>query len=145
VTGLDYAGPLFCIDLPSKKLYILLFTCAVVRAVHLELTDSLSLSDCMLAIRRFAARRGLPSVFYSDNAKTFVSAARQLQQEYGPLSPHWKFIVPRSPWWGGWWECLIRSVKSALRKTIGVKCLSKIELETTIQEIEACVNSRPLT
>jgi len=145
VTGLDYAGPLFCIDLPSKKLYILLFTCAVVRAVHLELTDSLSLSDCMLAIRRFAARRGLPSVFYSDNAKTFVSAARQLQQEYGPLSPQWKFIVPRSPWWGGWWERLIRSVKSALRKTIGVKCLSKIELETTIQEIEACVNSRPLT
>nr|XP_027223344.1 uncharacterized protein LOC113815479 [Penaeus vannamei] len=45
----------------------------------------------------------------------------------------------------GWWERLIRSVKSALRKTIGVKCLSKIELETTIQEIEACVNSRPLT
>jgi len=145
VTGLDYAGPLFCIDLPSKKLYILLFTCAVVRAVHLELTDSLSLSDCMLAIRRFAARRGLPSVFYSDNAKTFVSAARQLQQEYGPLSPQWKFIVPCSPWRGGWWERLIRSVKSALRKTIGVKCLSKIELETTIQEIEACVNSRPLT
>ena len=42
VTGLDYAGPLFCIDLPSKKLYILIFTCAVVRSVHLELTDSLS-------------------------------------------------------------------------------------------------------
>ncbi|XP_037778187.1 uncharacterized protein LOC119574962 [Penaeus monodon] len=145
VTGLDYAGPLFCIDLPSKKLYILLFTCAVIRAVHLELTDSLSLSDCMLALRRFAARRGIPSVFYSDNAKTFVGAARQLQQEYGPLSPQWKFIVPRSPWWGGWWERLIRSVKSALRKTIGVRCLSRIELETTLHEVEVCVNSRPLT
>jgi len=144
VTGLDYAGPLFCIDLLSKKLYILLFTCAVIRAVHLELTDSLSLSDCMLALRRFAARRGIPSVFYSDNAKTFVGAARQLQQEYGPLSPQWKVVVPRSPWWGVWREHLIRPVKSAVRKTVGVKCLSRIEFETTLQEVEAGVNSKPL-
>ncbi|XP_066956301.1 uncharacterized protein [Macrobrachium rosenbergii] len=59
VTGLDFAGPLFCVDFPSKKLYILLFTCAVVRAVHLELTESLSVTDCNLAIRRF-----LPDVVY---------------------------------------------------------------------------------
>ena len=145
VTGLDYAGPLFCLDFPSKKLYILLFTCAVVRSVHLELTDSLNLSDCILAIRRFVARRGLPSVFYSDNAKTFVGVSHLLQQHHGPLAPQWKFIVPRAPWWGGWWERLVRSVKSALRKTVGVRCLSRSELETTLQEIEACVNSRPLT
>lgn len=36
---------------------------------------------------------------------------------------------------------MIRSVKSTLRKTIG---LSKIELETTLQEVEAGVNSKPL-
>ena len=52
VVGLDYAGPLFCCDRPNRKLYILLFTCAVVRAIHLELTDSLSLPDFMLAFRR---------------------------------------------------------------------------------------------
>ena len=145
VTGLDYAGPLFCADAPSKKLYILLFTCAVVRSVHLELTDSLSLPDCILAIRRFIARRGIPSIFYSDNAKTFVSASHLLQQHYGPQAPQWKFIVPRAPWWGGWWERLVRSVKSALRKSLGVKCLSKSELETNLFEVEACINSRPLT
>ena len=145
VTGLDYAGPLFCVDLPSKKLYILLFTCAVIRSVHLELTDSLAMPECILAIRRFAARRGLPSVFYSDNAKTFVGVSHLLQQHYGPLAPQWKFIVPRAPWWGGWWERLVRSVKSALRKTLGKKCLSRCELETTLHEVEACVNSRPLT
>ena len=32
-----------------------------------------------------------------------------------------------------------------LKKTVGANCLSHSELETTIQEIEACVNSRPLT
>ena len=41
VIGLDYAGPLFVVDFPSHKLYILLFTCAITRSVHLELTDSL--------------------------------------------------------------------------------------------------------
>lgn len=131
--------------MPSNKFYILLFTCAVVRAVHLELTDSMSMNDCMFALRRFAARRGLPSVFYSDNAQTFVGVSRKLKQMFGPLAPNWKFILPRAPWWGGWWERLVRSVKVSLRKTLGVKCLSRIELETTLHEIEACVNSRPLT
>ncbi|XP_066958131.1 uncharacterized protein [Macrobrachium rosenbergii] len=98
VTGLDFAGSLFCVDLPSKKLYILLFTCAVIRSVHLELTDSLSMPDYLLAIRRFTARRGLPSIFYSDNAKTFVGVSQLLQQHYGLLAPQWKFIVPRAPW-----------------------------------------------
>lgn len=145
VTGLDFAGPLYCVDKPSSKFYILLFTCAVIRAIHLELTDSLSMTDCTLALRRFAARRGLPSVFYSDNAKTFVGVSHKLKVIFGPLAPDWKFTFPRSPWWGGWWERLVRSVKVSLRKTLGVKCLTRTELETTLHEIEACINSRPLT
>ena len=146
VTGVDHAGPLFCVDRPGKKLYILLLTCAVVRAVHLELVDSLSLSDFMLALRRFVARRGLPSVtFFSDNAKTFVSAKSQLGKVYGPTSPDWRFIAPLSPWWGGWWERMVRSVKSALRKSVGKNVLTRCELETSLHEVEACVNSRPLT
>ena len=40
---------------------------------------------------------------------------------------------------------LIRSVKVSLRKILGVKCLLRKELETTLHEIEACINSRPLT
>jgi hypothetical protein len=145
VIGLDNAGPLFCSDDPSRKLYILLFTCAVVRAVHLEITESLSLVDFMLAFRRFVSRRGLPKIVYSDNAKTFVGAQAKLLKHFGPLSPQWKFIMPRSPWWGGWWERLVRSVKGALRKSLGAQVLTKVELETTVQEIEACINSRPLT
>ena len=57
-----------------------------------------------------------------------------------------EFYCPMSPWWGGWWERLIRSVKSALKKSIGVSCLSRSQLETTLHEIEAArINSRPLT
>ena len=145
VTGVDFAGPLFCSDVPKKKYYVLLFTCAVVRAIHLEVTDSLSTADFLLALRRFCSRRGMPSIIYSDNAGTFKAAESQLVKLFGPNTPQWKYIMPKSPWWGGWWERLIRSVKSALRKTLGKLTVNKTELETTLIEIEACVNSRPLT
>ncbi|XP_064082979.1 uncharacterized protein LOC135198993 [Macrobrachium nipponense] len=128
-----------------RKFYVLLFTCGVVRALHLELTESLSLSDCLLAIRRFVARRGLPSVIYSDNAKTFVAAKYEVQRMYSHLAPKWNFIASRAPWWGGWWERLIRSVKLALRKTLNLNYVSKSELETILVEIESIINSRPLT
>ena len=49
IIGVDYAGPVFCADQPGKKLYILIFTCAVIRALHIELTDSLNVEDCKLA------------------------------------------------------------------------------------------------
>ena len=145
VTGIDFAGPLFSVDFPRKKLYICLFTCAVTRAVHLEMTESLSLEHFVMAFRRFTARRGVPSTVYSDNARTFVGADVLLRKYFGRLAPHWKFIAPVSPWWGGWWERLVRSVKTALRKTLGKRCLTRTELETVLCEVEACVNSRPLT
>ena len=79
------------------------------QALHLELVDSMSLADTMLALRRFVARRGLPSIMYSDNDKSFDAAQGRMISEYGHLSPQWKFIAPRSPWWGGWWERLVNT------------------------------------
>ena len=142
--GLDFAGPLYCKDVLGK-VYILLFTCPIVRALHLELTDSLNLPDCINAVRRFIARRGLPQVIYSDNARTFVGFSKQLTSIFGPLAPKWKFIAPLSPWWGGWWERMVRTTKNSLRKSIGTQCLSRGDLETLLIEIESCINSRPLT
>lgn len=145
VTGVDFAGPLYCVNDPGKKFYVCLFTCAVVRAVHLELTESLSANDFVMAFKRFSSRRGLPSVMYSDNAKTFKAAEVQLLAHYGPSGPSWKYIAPLSPWWGGWWERLVRSVKAGLKKSLGKACLTRTELETTLLEVENCINSRPLT
>jgi hypothetical protein len=133
-------------------MYLLLFTCGVVRAVHLELTASLGLDDFLCAFRRFCARRGVPSVIYSDNARTFKAAARILREaasRVGSLSPspapQWRFNAPFAPWWGGWWERLVGSVKSCLRKSLGRRSLTRVELETFLTEVEGCLNSRPLT
>ena len=109
---------MFCLDFPKKKFYICLFVCGVVRAVHLELVESLNSAEFILVYRRFCALHRAPSVFYSDNGTNFVGGQRILTEYLGASAPEWKFICPRSPWWGGWLEKLVRSVKGALRKTL---------------------------
>ena len=145
ITGIDHAGPLFCSNYPGEKFYILLFTCAVTRAIHLELVESMSAADTLMALRRFFARRGMCSVIWSDNAKGFVATSAKLLEALGSDGPEWKFIVPRAPWWGGWWERLVGSVKAALRKTVGKAKVTRVELETVLHEVEGCLNSRPIT
>lgn len=80
ITGIDYAGPLFLRN--SEKTWIYLFTCAVYRAVHLEITTSLSTKAFLqvLTIRRFIARRGRPSIVYTDNGKNFVGTYNLLRK-----------------------------------------------------------------
>ena len=145
VSGLDHTGHLLCGDFPGSKFYILLFTCAVTRAVHLELVNSLSSEETLLALRRFFARRGTPSILWSDNAKGFLAARSKLFEVMGSDGPEWRLIPPRAPWWGGFWERMIGSIKSSLKKTLGRQCLCRQELQTLLQEVESCVNSRPLT
>ena len=57
----------------------------------------------------------------------------------------WKFILERSLWWGGFYERLVGTVKSSLKKILGRARLSYDEIHTIICEIENVVNSRPLT
>lgn len=94
VTGLDFAGPIYCRDNPNHKYYALVFSCAVVRAIHLELTDSMSLEDFMFALRKFTSQRGIPKVIFSDNAKTFRAASKDFHKNFKSVAPEWKFIVP---------------------------------------------------
>lgn len=75
--GLDYTGALKTRE--HDKVYILLFTCATSRAVHLELCDNMSCEEFMLAFRRFCARRSFPQLVLSDNAPTFTQASRYLK------------------------------------------------------------------
>ena len=83
--------------------------------MHLELVRDMGVETFLLAIRRFASRRGLPATIMSDNAKTFKAShkeiaqivrAAEVQRYFARNQITWKFIVERAPWWGGFWECL---------------------------------------
>ena len=141
-------------DKENAKCYVCLFTCASTRAVHLELLRSLTVESFLLAFRRFASRRGLPAILISDNAKTFKRSSKEVQkiarskEVMRYLSNNgvsWKFIVEKAPWWGGFWERLIQSVKRCLKKCIGRTTLNYDELQTLLSEVETVVNSRALT
>ena len=141
-TGLDYAGPLLIKELESSKVYILLFTCISSRVIHLELTPDMKSPAFIRAFQRFVSRRGKPSMIISDNFKTFKSSdvksfmlKNEVRQE---------FILPASPWWGGFYERLVRSVKLCLRKILKKSFLSYEELETILCQIEDVINQRPL-
>ena len=72
VIGIDLAGPLHLKY--GSKAWICLFTCAIYRAVHLELLSSLSTVCFLESFRRFIARKGRPSIMFTDNGTNFVGA-----------------------------------------------------------------------
>ncbi|GFV31656.1 integrase catalytic domain-containing protein [Trichonephila clavipes] len=155
VVGIDFGGPLYTKD--ENKHYIVLFTCAVTRALHLELVNKLTTETFLLALRRFISRRGLCPKILTDNAKTFKKSELELKNLWKIISDptvkafyashkiYWQFIMEPAPWWSGFYERLIRTVKLALRKTVGRATLFRDELETLLIEIEGVLNSRPLT
>ncbi|XP_035208166.1 uncharacterized protein LOC118182886 [Stegodyphus dumicola] len=77
VSGIDLAGPLYLRS--SEKTWVVLFTCAIYRAVHLELVNSLSTEVFIMALRRFFARRGRVNIIYTDNGTNFISSSNALR------------------------------------------------------------------
>ena len=61
--------------------YGVIFTCLTIRAIHIEVANSLDTESLINALRRFIARRGLPEVMRSDNGGNFVKGERELRQE----------------------------------------------------------------
>ena len=141
----------------QKKSYILLFTCGVIRALHLELASDMTTDSFMLDFRRFIARRGNCKIIYSDNVKSFKKAKQEIENLHDILNGKsilnffakeritWKNIVEKGAWWGGFYKCLVKSVKDCLRKIIGKALLNYEELSTLLIEVETVLNLHPLT
>ncbi|GFW72717.1 integrase catalytic domain-containing protein [Trichonephila clavipes] len=95
-TGVHLAGPLYLCQ--GCKAWIVLLTCAVYIAVHLEYATSMSSETFMQAMRRFFARRGRCSMMYSDNGTNLTGTSRALQ------SLDWESIQA---------ECALQRINSA--------------------------------
>lgn len=165
-TGVDFAGPIKVLPRvgrgqKSMKCWIAVFVCFTTKAVHLELVTELSTAAFMAALRRFVSRRGKPQVMYSDEGTNFVGARNEMitfQQEMEAIANHyevarslaedgisWKLNPPGAPHMGGLWEAAVKSMKRLLRRTLNSTNFTVEEVSTLLCEIEACLNSRPLT
>lgn len=121
------------------------------RAVHLDVVPDQTTFAFIHCLKRFVARRGLPKRFISNNGKTFKAASNYLKAVFrggvvhAGLGVAWQFNMERAPWWGGAFERMVRSTKRCLKKLIGRAHFSLDELTTALAEIEAVLNSRPLS
>ena len=125
-----------------------------IRAVHVELVPDMSAENFLLAFLRFCNMYRTPSVLYSDNAKTFLTSGKILEQAMSSsqFSEHLQkenikhIKIPLySAWVGATWERMIRVIKQSLNKTIGRAKISYYNLLTILSDICNAINSRPIT
>lgn len=125
--GIDYAGslPLHEHQLRKSrvcKVYVAMFICLSVKAVHLEVVTDLSTKDFFAKFGRFVVRHGLPIKVFSDCETNFVGTAKQLwqlvnssaaQQLISATSPscNQHFDQPGASHFGGLQEAVVRSAK----------------------------------
>ena len=155
--GIDFFGPLLVKRFrKTEKRYGLLVTCMATRAVHLEVAHALDIDSCIMALRRFFARRSRPDTIFSDRGTNFVGSNRELRRELLEMSElmperlsafeiDWRFNPPSASHMGGVWERMVRSVKTCLQAVVGSQLLTDEVLLTVFAEVEHMVNSRPLT
>lgn len=163
--GVDYAGPINIRFSPGRgaksyKGYICLFVCMVTRAIHLEAVTDLTAKGFIAAFKRFTSRRGHCHDLFSDNGTNFVGADKQLKEMFNKAKSSipseiaqlltlerttWHFIPPHAPNFGGLWEAGVRSTKTHLKRVIGDTTLTYEELSTVLAQVEACLNSRPIS
>ena len=109
-------------------------------------------------MRRFVSRRGQPDIIISDNAPQFKFVNTTLNKQWRQVLSDkealnyvategikWMYTTALAPWQGGFYERLVIMIKRCLRKAVGRKHFNLEQLITMLVEIEAVLNSRPLT
>lgn len=156
--GVDCFGPFIVRKgRTDHKRYGVVFTCLAVRAIHIEVVQSLDTSSFIMALRRFCARRGQVQEIRSDNGSNFVSSNKELKlaiKAWNKNQIHefllqrnikWLFNPPYASHFGGVWERQIRSIRKILLSVCKEQLLTDESLHTLLCEVEYIVNSRPLT
>ena len=156
--GVDCFGP-FTVrrGRSDVKRYGVLFTCLVVRAIHIEVVHSLDTESFINALRRFIARRGKPEEIRSDNGGNFVKGEKELREAVNAWNQQrihesllqrnikWIFNPPASSHQGGVWERCIRTVRKVMKSLMREQVTDDEGLSTLMCEVESIVNGRPIT
>ena len=164
-SGVDFCGPVYIhYKIRGKrpyKAYIAVFICFATKATHLEIVHDLTTDAFIGALKRFIARRGFCKQLSCDNGTNFVGARRELselrklflsrahnehvQTFCAEDNINFSHIPPRSPHFGGLWEAAVKSAKHLLYRSTLNTSLTYEQLLTIVTQIEAILNSRPMT
>ncbi|XP_048095664.1 uncharacterized protein LOC125292430 [Alosa alosa] len=138
----------------SNKRWAVLFTCLCVRAVHIEVIETLSASSFINALRRFFSIRGTAKQIRSDRGTNFTGASKELDLEDTSIQRYlqdqqctWIFNPPHASHMGGAWERLIGVARRILDSMLLQQRFSSLTHEvlvTLMAEICAIINARPL-
>ena len=158
--GVDYFGPFEIKGEVQKrvrgKCYGVLFVCDSSRAVHADIAQNFSTEAFLQVLRRFGCLRGWPRKIHSDNGTQLVGAANQLKnaiqglnwdeiQKYGhKFQTEWSFNPADAPWQNGSTEALVKTIKRALKTSIGNQVFTFAEFQTIMFEAAQIVNQRPI-
>ncbi|CAK1594441.1 unnamed protein product [Parnassius mnemosyne] len=157
--NVDYAGSVLIADRKSRgckliKSFLAIFICSSVKACHIELVTALSSEAYIAALNRFVSRRGKPKSITSDNGSNFIGASNELAQfllqselegQMAQEGIEFKFIPAFTPHFNGLGEAAVRSTKHHLKRLLQNTHLTYEEMATCLTQIEAVLNSRPLT
>ncbi|GFW00070.1 integrase catalytic domain-containing protein [Trichonephila clavipes] len=130
----------------------------VLPTIHLDFVSDLTSKAFIACLKRFFGR-GKSSKMFSDNGKTFVGANIKLKKLHDLVKApdetlvsyfndehiDWNFTPPTSPNFGGLWESGVKSFKTHLKRVAGNSNSTLEEFITLLAEIEAVLNSRPLS
>ncbi|KAM4049370.1 uncharacterized protein ACNLHF_008390 [Anomaloglossus baeobatrachus] len=152
--GVDVFGPWSVITrrtrggAASSKRWAVLFTCLSIRAVHIEVIESMDSSCFINALRRFFSIRGPAKQFRSDCGTNFTGACKELQLNnfLADNGCTWVFNPPHSSHMGGSWERMIGIARRILDSMLlnHKLPLTHEVLVTFLAEVSAIINARPL-
>jgi hypothetical protein len=132
-------APLKVTQLPRLELCAALLVSqlykVIIKALKIDVSNTFFWTDSTISLAWIAAK--------SSSLKTFVSNRVAEIQELTD-NCNWGY-VPSAPYMGGLWESAVKSAKHHLKRVAGNALFSFEEMQTLLTQIEACLNSRPLT
>ena len=168
LSDLKCTALIFICKIKKTKNVVINGSCLVIvwnttRVIHLEITETQSTNDFLLAWRTFINKQGVrPSHAYSERGQTFVGAQKPLRDWIANWSESifrdtmvslsttlefsWDFNIPLASRMNGVVESLIRSCRKAFHcaRDYHKRSYFYPEWETIISETNFLVNSRPM-
>ena len=129
-----------------------LWLCVLLRT---DLLNNMDTDSFLMALQRLTSRRGTSAEILCDQETNFKGGHKELQEAFNNMSStlksvlatrqiNFRFNPSHAPHFGGVWGREIRSVKNALKTTIGAQMVTEEVLRTVLIEIEGILNSKPL-